>query len=227
MAGSRVFLCHRNRLLSECLASALERLGHFDCFVIDPEIAVVSLAELATGARADLLLLDPTLGSGQAESIAQHFRALFPDSRLLVLVSAAAVDRVVEFAQMQSHGWILEDVSFSDVCSAIETVLAGRSFCSPELANALLAQLGRRDSRHNWLEHLDDIQLTSREREVLQLIAWERLSNKQIARRLHVSMFTVKNHVHNIIEKLGVEDRHQAVAYANRRRLLVGEPVES
>src|SRR5260370_6247620 len=62
--------------------------------------------------------------------------------------------------------------------------------------------------------------LTAREIEVMQLIAWERLGNRQIARRLNVSVYTVKNHVHNIIEKLGVCDRFEAAQLAQKKQWL-------
>src|SRR4029077_2632670 len=105
-------------------------------------------------------------------------------------------------------------------CSAIQAVLSGRPYCSPQLANALFVQLGTHDPSHRWSQYMDDARLTAREREILRMIALEQLGNKQIARRLHVSLYTVKNHVHNIIEKLGVEDRHQAAQVARSHRLV-------
>ncbi|MEI8384203.1 MAG: response regulator transcription factor [Planctomycetota bacterium] len=130
---------------------------------------------------------------------------------------------MVELAQFVGDGCLYEEVPLINVSAAIETVLSGQSFCSPELANALMAQIGRRGHLASWSQHVDDVQLTSREREVLELIAWENLGNKQIARRLEVSLYTVKNHVHNILEKLGVADRHDAVHHARQRKLLVGD----
>ena len=224
MVGSRVFLCHRNCLLSECLASALRAMGPFECAVVEPDDPLVSLSKFAADA-ADVLMLDPTLEGDQAAALLSRFRARYPESRLILMVSASAVDRIAEFASLNGNGWILDDVSLTDVRGAIDAVLSGSAYCSPRLANALLAQLGGSNPSAHWKACADDLKLTSREREVLQLIAWEQMSNKQIARRLQVSLFTVKNHVHNIIGKLGVEDRHEAVSMAQRRRLLIGPRV--
>jgi DNA-binding NarL/FixJ family response regulator len=106
------------------------------------------------------------------------------------------------------------------LCTAIEVVRAGASYFSPELANALFAQLNGSDQQSSWGPYVDTQRLTPREREILRLIASENLSNKQIARRLHLSLYTVKNHVHNIIEKMDVNDRHGAAQLAQRRHLI-------
>lgn len=226
MASHRVFVCHRNRLLTECLASALLGSGPLDCRVIDAEDPIASLTSLADGALNDLLVLDPTLDGERARLAASQFRAGCPAGRLILMISGAAIGRMMEFAPLQADGWILDDASLSDVRSAIETVLAGTAYCSPRLGTAIITQLGRIGLRGAQGYPDDGAGLTVRELEVLRLIADERLSNKQIARRLHVSLFTVKNHVHHIIEKLGVEDRHEAALLAHRRQLLTGIGVE-
>jgi DNA-binding NarL/FixJ family response regulator len=223
MLVTQVVLCHRHRLLSECLASALPRIGAYDCRVIDPDCPIESVSQLDSVPPVNLLLLDPTLSCSQSMVVVQKFRNRFPQSRLALLISLMAADRMVEFAQFQCHGYILEEVSLNEVQIAIDSIVAGRQYCSPQLANALLTHLGRVDVHQGIFQHLDDVRLTTREREILQLIA-ERLSNKQIARRLHVSLFTVKNHVHNIIDKFHVEDRHEAVEFAQRRKWLLGAP---
>ncbi len=89
-----------------------------------------------------------------------------------------------------------------------------------QVANALFSQLGQSNVDQKWSQHIDNVRLTAREREILELIAWEKLGNKQIARRLSISLYTVKNHIHNIIEKLGVDDRHAAADMATRRMML-------
>jgi DNA-binding NarL/FixJ family response regulator len=224
MPGPHVYLCHRNRLLSECLANALSESGDVVCSVLSPELALrtCSSPRDVEGSLA-LLLLDATLEAGLTDQVAELIRQYYPTCKLLLLVAESAANRMIELAHFKSHGCLCEDVSLADVRGAIQSVLSGHSFCSPQLANALMAQIGRIDHTQNWARHCDAVQLTSREREVLELIAWEHLGNKQIAGRLSVSLYTVKNHVHNIIEKLGVQDRHEAVQFAKRRHLLAGE----
>ena len=224
MPRPHVCLCHRNRLLSECLATALSESGDVVCSELSPDLAAATCSAETT---FELLLLDATLDDGLADQVADLVRKYHPTCKLLLLIAEPAMNRMIELARLGSQGCLCENVSLADVRAAIQAVLSGRSFGSPQLANALMAQIGRVDHTHDWARHLDDVQLTCREREVLELIAWEHLGNKQIARRLDVSLYTVKNHVHNIIEKLGVQDRHEAVQFAKRRRMLVGERAET
>ncbi len=228
MPGPHVCLCHRNRLLSECLATALSESGDVVCSVLPPELAVATCSTPQTAETTlELLLLDATLDDDLTDRVADAVRKYHPTCKLLLLIAEPAMNRMIELARLGSQGCLCDDVSLAEFRGAIQTVLSGRSYCSPQLANALLAQIGRIDHTQDWARHLDEVQLTSREREVLELIAREHLGNKQIARRLNVSLYTIKNHVHNIIEKLGVQDRHQAVQFAKRRRMLVGEGAET
>jgi DNA-binding NarL/FixJ family response regulator len=138
----------------------------------------------------------------------------------MLLVSEAAAEHLVDLAPLGSQGCVSEDALLEDLRAALRVVLSGRPYCSPHLANALFAQLRRVDQGHRWGQYAEDARLTAREREILRMITLEHLANKQIARRLHVSLYTVKNHVHNILEKLGVEDRYRAAQLARSRRLV-------
>ena len=220
MSKKHIGICHRNPLFSECLATSLLGKGDLGCRLVQPDLPVPITT---SDTPLELLLLDVSLANEMADHVAAVVRIQSPGCRLLLLVADSAVDSMVELARFGSHGYLFEEVSLASVIAAIETVLAGRPFCSPELANALMAHIGRIDRGNPWIQHVDDAQLTSREQEVLELIAWENLGNKQIARRLGVSLYTIKNHVHDIIEKLGVHDRHEAVQHARRRKLLLTE----
>ena len=128
-----------------------------------------------------------------------------------------------EFAKIGSDGYVFEGNGLDDTCSAIQTVLKGERYCSPQLTSALLSQVGRIEHGRKQSPQSNNTYLTSRQQEILELIACQQLGNKQIARQLRISLYTVKNHVHNIIDKLGVQDRHEAVQFAQRQGLLVSE----
>lgn len=221
--GKLIGLCHRNLLFSECLAAALNKSGELACSIFQAEFVVASMSSIIP---LEMIVLDVMLGDDLVSRVADAVRRYQPACKLLLLVADPVARRMSELSRLDSQGWLSEDVSLTTVQVAIETVLSGRRFCSPELAVALMSQLGGIDLDKSWSKHLDDVQLTSREREVLELIALENLSNKQIAKRLSVSLYTVKNHVHNIIEKLGVVDRYGAVQLARRRKLLLGSRTE-
>jgi len=221
MIRPRICICHRLPLFSDCLRRVLPELETLECSALESQQVTIGLSTTAPGAQFDLLLLDATIHEANtAAALADLVRKHVPGCKLLLMVPEAATGRMAELAQLGSDGCVSEDVSLADLCLAIRTVLEGQPYCSPQLANALYVQVGRRE-RTGWVDFVDHPRLTVREQEVLQLIAWEQLSNKQIAKRLHVSLYTVKNHVHNIIEKLCVEGRHDAAQLA-RRRMLVG-----
>ncbi len=218
----RVCLCLSNGLFCECLSASLRQTGEVTCHSITVEkVLEVLNSDHRSFSKADLLILDASVSIDIVERVLDETRRSLPDCKLILLVSEQAVSRMVELAQLRSHGCLFENVLVSDVLIAIKCVLAGKTFCSPQLANSLLAQIGKADPRESWSRHLDNVQLTTREREILGLISRERLCNKQIARRLSVSLYTVKNHVHNIIEKLGAQDRYDAAEIARGKKLLV------
>lgn len=226
MPGPNVCLCHSNRLLSECLATALKENGHIDCHVLIPDEVFTTLPSRFGTQEIDLLLLDSTLEGDLSIRIVEQVKSLYQFCKIVLLVPEHALDRIFELAQIGGHGCLFEGAGLSDLHVAVQTVLKGEPFCSPQLAHALVAQVGRMNMKPDWPQQWDEAQLTSREREILSLIACQHLGNKQIARQLGLSLYTVKNHVHNIIEKLGVEDRHEAVQFARRRGLLVSSVAE-
>lgn len=175
------------------------------------------------GIVIDLLLLDATMDDDLSIRVAAQIRSVYPACKIVLLIAAPANHRIFDFAQIGSDGYLSEGIGVEDVRIAIETVLDGRQYCSPELANALLFQAARLDHSQEPRRQRNHGVLTSREREILDLIAYQRLGNKQIARQLLISLYTVKNHVHNIIDKLGAQDRHDAVQLARRHGMLVND----
>ena len=119
----------------------------------------------------------------------------------------------------RAHGCVLEESSLQDLREAIERVAVGETFCSHGLVHSVFHRLAQA-ARDNYRRDQDDAaSLTPRELEIVPLIS-EHLSNKQIAKRLSVSLFTVKNHVHNIVEKLKVSGRYEAVDFARKQHWL-------
>jgi DNA-binding NarL/FixJ family response regulator len=212
-----VGICHRVRLFGECLERTLAVHDTIACRLLDP--AEVLRGSVDAGPLT-LLLLDVAIAPGELAGVIARLRQLSPHLRLLLLVPESSTNRLVDLTQWGSQGCVRENGSLDELCLALRQILAGRNYFASELANALFEQLNGCDARQPWANCIDEIQLTTREREVLRLIAWEDLGNKQIARRLHVSLYTVKNHVHSIIEKLGVSDRHDAARQAKRRNLI-------
>lgn len=212
--ATRILLVTGDRILRECLGFTLRQLGmrtheaSFDCSGTDlPRLRQFVPDVLLAGPR-----FDPAI-----DKLMETVHEVNPDCRFLILINSDSGDSLMEFAISEADGCITEDASVKQLEEAITTILEGRPFCTPHLANELFVQIGRYTKRSKWSEHLKTVRLTQREVEVLELIAHERLGNKQIGRRLSISLYTVKNHVHNIIEKLGVCDRHEAAEMMRSR----------
>jgi two-component system nitrate/nitrite response regulator NarL len=114
---------------------------------------------------------------------------------------------------------LLRDASLKDLMDHARAVASGETPCSPKVAALLFSRLRERARELQRLRALGPVRLTRRELEIISLIE-ERLSNKEIACRLKIEVQTVKNHVHNVLEKLEVEGRNAAVRYARERGLL-------
>jgi DNA-binding NarL/FixJ family response regulator len=220
-AKLRLVICHQNRLLRESLTSALVATDHMEVTGIDGG-QVDGVASTA-GEFPDILVIDAGLPDMGAFRLVQSLRTSPGGPRTILLVSSSAPDLLDSCLQAGADGCVIDDDTLDDLREAIENVVSGRSYCSPQVARKLFThthddqpvaprpRLGGRSL---------NAQLTRRELEILRLIARRDLSNKQIARELHLSVYTVKNHVHSIIEKLCAEDRTAAARYAARHGLL-------
>ncbi|HYW79141.1 MAG TPA: response regulator transcription factor [Thermoguttaceae bacterium] len=217
-----VRIVHRNRLFRECLVSVLAEDHRFDIQAVDHSDA--RELELLEESGIDVVLIDLNLPDQAAVELTGRLRRQAKQSKLLLLAYASSQSCLIECIAAGAHGCILETSSLSELEEAMEKVLSGETFCSQEIVQTMfdrLAQTGGPSSWRpsSWRRPAESVNLTPRELEVVHLIS-ERLSNKQIAKRLSISIYTVKNHVHNIVEKLQVEDRHEAVEFAQRQRWL-------
>lgn len=183
----------------------------------DPEFRVVGSAgsaedamPLITTQHPDVILLDLELPGVNGLEAIPALAAAHPASRILILTAYDTDERVLGAIRAGAKGYLLKGASLEEIARAIRSVHAGESYLEPRIATKVLAELGPR-RRPAALSH--------REREVLRLVAGGR-SNKQIARELGITERTVKFHVTSILNKLGAENRAQAVAVAARRGLL-------
>jgi two-component system NarL family response regulator len=117
-------------------------------------------------------------------------------------------------------GYLLKEISIDEVASAVRAVHDGQSLISPAMASKLLTEFALMAKRSNERsQQVPTPKLTDRELEVLKLVA-RGLNNRDIARELFISENTVKNHIRNILEKLQLHSRMEAVVYAVREKLL-------
>jgi NarL family two-component system response regulator LiaR len=116
----------------------------------------------------------------------------------------------VNYLEAGAKGYVPEESSLSEVVKAIHQVLAGQVVCTDKAAPFILARLAELEYKDRHLRQFESEILTFREREILELMA-RGFTNQQIGSRLSISVHTVKNHVHNILRKMQVGGRLQAV----------------
>lgn len=161
--------------------------------------------------RPDVILMDlvmPELGGAEAT---RAIRARWPETQVIALTSFQEHDLVRDVLQAGAIGYLLKNVSVDELAAAIRAAHQGRSTLAPEAVQALVQAAAQPSP--------SDYDLTPREQEVLALLV-EGLSNPEIAERLAVSRSTAKAHVSNILSKLGVSNRAEAVALAVQRKLV-------
>jgi two-component system, NarL family, nitrate/nitrite response regulator NarL len=130
---------------------------------------------------------------------------------------------VVACCEAGATGFLLRDASLQDVSDHVQAVANGETPVTPRIAALLSARLRDRARELQRLHRVGTARLTRRELEVIRLID-EHLSNKEIASRMNIEPQTVKNHVHNILEKLELRGRYAAVRYAREHGLLRDAP---
>jgi len=214
----RLHICHHNRLFRECLAGALAGDGFADIRT-SGELEPGS-SEASSQGDWDVLLIDAGLPNMMAFRLVEAVRAPGRSARIILMVPSSAPGLIDSCLRAGADGCLTDDDTLDDLRRAIEMVRTGQSHCSPQVAHQLFNRADGMAPSESGVADGRGCHLTMREDEILRMIAYQNLSNKQIARALTLSIYTVKNHVHSIIEKLGAEDRQAAARHAVRRGIL-------
>jgi two-component system, NarL family, response regulator LiaR len=167
--------------------------------------------ELCAKIQPDVILMDMVLPEMDGAEATRLIRQKFPQVQVIALTSFKEGKLIKNALEAGAIGYLLKDVSADDLVWAIRSAHAGRATLSPEAAQSLVETAN--------LPPAPGLDLTEREREVLTLMI-EGLNNTQIAGRMTISPSTVKSHVSNILSKLGVASRTEAVTLALRNGII-------
>jgi two-component system, NarL family, nitrate/nitrite response regulator NarL len=165
------------------------------------------------GARPDVILADVAIVCGTG--FVNQIRAQLPNAHVVAFGVAEDTSQILACARAGAHGFVLRSASGPELAAAVTRIAGGELVCSARIAAMLFSALGAGKPPEPFGD------LTTRETQVLALLE-QGCSNKEIARRLVIEVPTVKHHVHNVYEKLGVERRAAAVAAAQRQRAAAG-----
>ena len=160
--------------------------------------------------QPDVILMDMVMPEMDGASATRAIRKQFPQVQVIALTSFKEGDLIKNALEAGAIGYLLKDVSADELARAIRAARSGRATLSPEAAQVLVETANQPPA--------PGLDLTEREREVLSLMI-EGLNNTQIAGRLTVSPSTIKSHVSNVLSKLGVASRTEAVSLALRNHI--------
>jgi DNA-binding NarL/FixJ family response regulator len=173
--------------------------------------------EVAVRTDPDVVLLDVRMPGFSGIETCAELKAIMPSVRIVMLTASDEEADLFDAVKSGASGYLLKDASIDDVASAVRLVAEGQSLISPAMAVKLLDEFKQLTEPDR--SAVVAPRLTDRELQVLRLVA-RGLSNKDVAKDLFISENTVKNHVRNILEKLQLHSRMEAVMYAVRERLL-------
>jgi len=162
----------------------------------------------------DVVLMDISMPGLNGVEATHQICQRYDDVKVVILSMYASEEYVFQVLRAGASGYVLKQSDSSEVLTAIRAALAGGSFLSPPISRAVIDDYIHRAEVRGQGDDLDP--LTSREREVLQLLA-EGFSNKEIAQQLNISVKTVESHRSNMMSKLGVSNKTELVKYAIRK----------
>jgi two-component system nitrate/nitrite response regulator NarL len=209
----RILLIEDNRLLREGISALIKK---------QPDMNVVTtvgngenILALIDKQKPNIVLLDLGLRSQNSLHIVKLVKKDFPLVKIIVMDLIPLQADVFEFVQAGVSGFMLKDISVAEFLKTIRSVNEGSQVLPAHLTGSLFSQIvehainGLTPGKIN-----ESITMTKRERQVIALIA-DGNTNKEIAQKLHLSTYTVKSHVHNILEKLALNTRVQIAKHAH------------
>jgi two-component system NarL family response regulator len=213
----RVFVVDDLRLLREGLVSLLAEQGNIT--VVGTAASGSKALEKIKELRPEVALIDIGMPGKDGLTVTQALRREAPEVKVIILGMPDLNDEIMACIEAGAAGYVLKEAAFDSLVETILAVHQGESFCSPRMAASLFSRIAELVSERRPRIAQSAIKLTPRELDIISEIAGG-LSNKEIAQRLSIEPQTVKNHIHNILDKLQLHNRQEAVHYARERNLL-------
>ena len=213
----RVMICDDHALFRRGLIMVLESEDGIDVVgeAEDGQDAIARVGDLAP----DVILMDVRMPRMSGIEATRAIAAAVPSAKILMLTVSDEEDDLYEAIKAGATGYLLKEISIEEVATAVRAVMSGQSLISPAMASKLLTEFTSLAKKADERQAVPTPRLTDLELEVLKLVA-QGMSNREIATELYISENTVKNHVRNILEKLHLHSRMEAVVYAVREKLL-------
>jgi len=207
-----LLLVNESGLIGNVISAALE--DEPDLKVVASVTSTEEALKVVQEQTIDVALVSTRLPGQGALSLTSAITQLAPSTKVLALGLTEEKKHVLRYVEAGATGYVLRDHSLEDLIETVRAAQDGKVFVSPQIAAAMMERLSNLARMFSDIENnvSDTTSLSGRELEVLELIGMG-FTNQQIAEKLVIEIGTVKNHVHNILEKLNVRTRSEAAAY--------------
>ena len=210
-AKIRLLLIEDNKILRSGMAALLK--PHVDIKIIstsgNKESTILQIHML----KPNVILIDLGLRSRNSLHMVETVKKEFPDAKLIVMDLVPVQADILQFIKAGASGFILKDASLVDFLSTIRAVSEGEKVLPENMTESLFSQIIEFAIKKGNIKVKEAVQMTKREKEIIELIS-DALTNKEIASSLNISPFTVKSHVHNILEKLTLHSRLEVANFS-------------
>ncbi len=213
MKKIRILVIEDNRLLRDGITAMINEQA--DLRVVAALQKKDKLEPKLIETKPDIIILDLGLQGKNSIELVKSTKLKFPKIKIIVMDLMPLQEDIFEFVKAGASGFILKDAGVKDFLNTIRTVFRGEKVLPPNLTGSLFAQIVH-DAVHGPKQSglLRSVRMTKRERQVIELVS-DGLTNKEIGLKLHLSPYTVKSHVHNILEKLAIHNRIEIATYAH------------
>lgn len=215
MSDVRILVADDHTIIRSGLRMLLERQPGFE--VVGEAADGRQAVELARGLQPDVAMLDVAMPNLNGIEAARQICAELPKTRIVILSVHSDEGYVLKALKAGARGYLLKDSAESDIINAVRVVSAGKAFFSPEISRMMVEDYVRQ-LQHRGMDDSYEL-LTTREREILQLLA-EGKANKDIAAMLNLSVYTVETHRSHILQKLNLHSLPELILYAIRKGVI-------
>jgi DNA-binding NarL/FixJ family response regulator len=213
MKKIQLLIIEDNRLLRDGIVSMLKKQA--DMHVVATAGNGENILKMIGQFNPNIVLLDLGLRNQSSLRIVKSVKQHFPEVKSIVTDLIPIQSDVLQFVEAGVSGFLLKDATINDFMKTIRSVFQGEQILPAHLTGSLFSQIvenALNGSQPSMI--IESVRMTKREKQVIELIA-DGSTNKEIAQELHLSPFTVKSHVHNILEKLTLHTRIQIAKYVN------------
>lgn len=214
MKKIKILLIEDNRLLREGIKALINA---------QPDLKIVGASEgnhntlvQARSLKAQVVLLDLGLQNENGLHLVRTLTKELPQTKVIGMGLIPSQLDITESVEAGASGFILKDASIADILETIRSVARGEKVLPPLLMGSLFSHVVEHALRRGKGKLAEAVRMTKREREIIALIA-DGMSNKEIAERLNLSTYTVKSHVHNVMEKLALHSRLEIAAHFHKQ----------